>query len=92
MKVDQETWTEINEIWLELNRPSVYWLNAVLKRRGIQVSLENLRKFLKSRAEREVFAARPVYKGKIYAADSDQCWAADLIDYTKNPGTLDGRR
>ena len=22
----------------------------------------------------------------------DQRWAADLIDYTKNPGTLDGRR
>ena len=67
-----ETWNQINEIWLDLNRPSVNRLNAVLKRRGIQVSLENLRKFLKSRAEREDFAARPVYKGKIYAADKDQ--------------------
>ena len=86
-----ETWQQINTIWLELNRPSADRLNAVLKRRGIQVSLENLRKFLKSRAEREVCAARPVYKGKIYAADKDQRWAADIIDYTKNPATVDGR-
>ena len=90
--MDQETWNRINEIWLELNRPSVNRLNTVLKRRGIDVSLENLRKFLKSRSEREVFAARPVYKGRIYAADKDQRWAADIIDYTKNPATLDGRR
>ena len=90
--MDQETWNRINEIWLELNRPSVNRLNAVLKRRGIDVSLENLRKFLKSRSEREVFAARPVYKGRIYAADKDQRWAADIIDYTKNPATLDGRK
>jgi len=47
---------------------------------------------LKSRPEREVFAARPVYKGRIYAADKDQRWAADIIDYTKNPATLDGRK
>ena len=84
-------WQQINTIWLELNRPSADRLNAVLKRRGIQVSLENLRKFLKSRSEKEVFAARPVYKGRIYAADKDQRWAADIIDYTKNPSTVDGR-
>ena len=90
--MDQETWNRINEIWLELNRPSVARLNAVLKRRGIDVSLDTLRKFLKSRSEREVFAARPVYKGRIYAADKDQRWAADIIDYTKNPATLDGRK
>ena len=47
------------------------------------MSLENLRKFLKSRSAREVFATRPVYKGRIYAADKDQRWAADIIDYTK---------
>ena len=46
-----ETWQQINTIWLELNRPSADRLNAVLKRRGIEVSLENLRKFLKSRSE-----------------------------------------
>ena len=90
--MDQETWNQINEIWLELNRPSVNRLNVVLKRRGIQVSLDTLRKFLQSRAEREVFAARPVYKGKIYAADKGQRWAADITDYTKNLATLDGRR
>ncbi len=84
-------WQQINTIWLELNRPSADRLNAVLKRRGIQVSLENLRKFLKSRSEKEVFAARPVYKGRVYAADKDQRWAADIIDYTKNPSTVDGR-
>ena len=37
--MEQETWNQINEIWLELNRPSVNRLNTVLTRRGIEVSL-----------------------------------------------------
>ena len=41
----KETWKKVNEIWLELNRPSPERLNAVLKRRGISVQLSNLRTF-----------------------------------------------
>ena len=67
----EETWKKINEIWLELKRPSPERLNAVLKRRGINVELSNLRKFL-NRSEKQVFAARPLYRGRIYAVDKDQ--------------------
>ena len=89
--MDQETWSQINQIWLELNRPSAERLNIVLRERGINVRLQNLRDFLKSRPERQVFAPRPLYKGRVYAADKDQRWAADIIVYDRNPAELDGR-
>ena len=89
--MDEETWTQINQIWLELNRPSAERLNIVLRERGINVRLQNLRDFLRSRPERQVFAARPLYKGRVYAADKDQRWAADIIVYDRNPAELDGR-
>ena len=87
----EETWKRINEIWLELNRPSPERLNIVLKRRGVNVQLSNLKQFL-SRSEKQVFSARPLYRGRVYAMDKDQRWAADILDYTKNPAELDGRR
>ena len=87
----EETWKKVNEIWIELNRPSPERLNAVLKRRGITVELSNLRKFL-NRSEKQVFAARPLYKGRIYAVDKDQRWAADILDYTRSPAELNGRK
>ena len=86
----EETWKRINEIWLELNRPSPERLNAVLKRRGVNVQLSNLKKFL-SRSEKQVFSARPLYRGRVYAMDKGQRWAADILDYTKNPAELDGK-
>ena len=69
----EETWKKVNEIWLPER------LNAALKRRGINVELSSLRKFL-SLSEKQVFAARPLYKGRIYAVDKDQRWAADILD------------
>jgi hypothetical protein len=90
--MDEQAWTRVNELWLELNRPSPERLNAVLMRQGINVNLSNLRKFLSRRSEKQVFAPRPVYKGRVYAVDKDQRWAADIVDYTKNPAELDGRR
>ena len=81
----------MNEIWLELNRPSPERLNAVLKRRGISVQLSNLRTFLNC-SEKHVFAARPLHKGRIYAVDKDQRWAADILDYTRNPSELNGQK
>ena len=50
----ENTWNRINEIWLELNRPSPERLNVVLKRRGVNVQLSNLKQFL-SRSEKQVF-------------------------------------
>ena len=63
----------------------------MLRERGINARLQNLRDSLKSRPERQVFAPRPLYKGRVYAADKDQRWAADIIVYDRNPAELDGR-
>ena len=69
----------------ELGYPSADKLWKAAVRRKRPVTKPDLREFVKSQSARQVLAARPQYDGKVVASRANECWAADLIDYTATP-------
>ena len=69
----------------ELGYPSADKLWQAAERRRLDVNKKQVLNFVRSQGERQVFAARPKYDGKIVATRINDRWAADLIDYTAKP-------
>ena len=69
----------------ELGYPSNAKLWQAVERRRLDVTKDQVLNFVRSQGERQVFAARPKYDGKIVATKINDRWAADLIDYTAKP-------
>jgi hypothetical protein len=69
----------------ELGYPSGAKLWQAVERRRLDVTKDQVLNFVRSQGERQVFAARPKYDGKIVATKINDRWAADLIDYTAKP-------
>lgn len=75
----------LKELSKELGYPSGDKLWRAVQRRGIQVQKPDVLAYAKAQGQRQIFAARPKYNGKIVATDINDRWAADLIDYTTKP-------
>ena len=75
----------IRDVSRELNYPSAAKLRAALLRRGVRVSLQQVRDFTKGQVSRQVFRRVPAVFGRIAATGLNHRWAADLVDYTASP-------
>ena len=73
------------EVFEELNYPSLQKLKNVLDSRGIAYDKKDLEKLVKREAVRQVQA--PAYKldGKIAAHGINGRWFTDLVDFTAAP-------
>ena len=69
----------------ELGYPGVEKLWRAAERRNLPLTRAQVLKFVQSQGQRQVFAPRPKYDGKIVATRINDRWAADLIDYTARP-------
>jgi hypothetical protein len=76
---------EIRAAYNDLNAPSAPKLRAELRKRGVSATLQTLQAFVRRQAERQLLAPRPRGGGKIAAANVNDRWAADLIDYSTTP-------
>ena len=97
-EASQET---LESIAAELNWPSANKLSEALHRKGIRVSFERLRSFMRDQSHRELFAPHPTrskptrrsaeprqetVRGGVAALRPGERWDADLISYVSFPG------
>lgn len=83
----QETLSNIHE---ELKFPSADVFYRALKKRGMPVAKKNAQEFVSSRAERQIIAPPPKFKGHVVSEDLNARWAADLISFVSRPATFKG--
>ena len=77
----------LKELAKELSYPGVEKLWRAAERRNVHVTKDQVLAFVRSQGQRQVFAPRPKYEGKIVGTRINDRWAADLIDYTAKPST-----
>jgi len=73
----------------ELGYPSAEKLFRASERRGLGIPRNIINAYVRAQGQRQIFAARPRYRGKIVATKVGDRFAADLIDYA-NRETKDG--
>ena len=73
------------EVFEELNFPSVQKLKRVLDSRGIAYNRKDLEKLVRREAVTQVRAPTYKFDGKIAAHDINDRWFCDLIDFTAAP-------
>jgi len=76
---------QLQELAKELGYPGVEKLWRAVERRKLPLTRKQVASFVQSQGQRQVFAPRPKYDGKIVATRINDRWAADLIDYTAKP-------
>ena len=76
----------LSSVYEELNFPSADVFYRALKKRGIAVTKKDVQDFVSSRAERQIIAPPPKFKGHVVSEDLNARWAADLI----RPATFKG--
>ena len=69
----------------DLGYPSGDKLWRAVERKGLQVTRPEVLAYAQAQGQRQIFAARPKYNGKIVGTRINDRWAADLIDYTTKP-------
>ena len=77
--------SSIEEVFEELNFPSVSVLKRVPKTRGMNLKNEEVDCLFKGEAVRQVQAPTFKFDGKIAASDLNSRLFADLIDFTAAP-------
>ena len=84
---------DLQQLWVELNRPSPEKFRTSLQRRGIEApSVREIKElFYKYQASKQLFAHPPKYKGKIFSPGLDRRWAADIIVNSQRPSVYDGK-
>ena len=75
----------VEEIFEELNFPSLQKLKRVLDSRGIEYDQKEVEKLVKREAVRQVQAPTYKFDGKIASRGMHDRWFADLIDFTAAP-------
>jgi hypothetical protein len=81
----------LRRLYKELNYPSTEVFYKALKRRGIPARKRDVEEFVQSRAERQILAPPPKFKGHVVSEDLNARWAADLISFVSRPATFKGR-
>ena len=77
----------MEEVFEELNQPSVSVLKRVLRNRGIPFDEGKVDKFVRAQSTRQVQAANPIPRGYVTSEKLHDVWFADLIDLTAAPST-----
>ena len=77
--------TSVEEVFEELNYPSLQKLRRVLDSRGIAYDRKEIEKLVKREAVRQVQAPAYKFDGKIAARGMHDRWFCDLIDFTAAP-------
>ena len=75
----------VEQVFEELNYPSLKKLKATLDRRNIPYNQKDVEKLVRSEASRQVQAPAYKFQGKIPAHGINVRWFADLIDFTAAP-------
>ena len=75
----------LKELAKELGYPGAEKLWRAVERRNLPLTRAQVLAFVRAQGQRQVFAPRPKYEGKIAATRINDRWAADLIDYTARP-------
>ena len=75
----------VEQVFEELNYPSLKKLKATLDRRNIPYNQKDVEKLVRSEATRQVQAPAYKFQGKIPSHDLNARWFADLIDFTAAP-------
>ena len=71
----------IAALYKELSYPSAAKFRAALLKRGIDVPDSFVKQLTSEQGTRQLYAPPPQFTGKIVAANLDDRWAADLIDF-----------
>ena len=69
----------IADIYRELGFPNAPKFQTALRRRGINISLDNLKELIKTLGSRQIFKPPPQYTGNVAARNIDDRWVADLL-------------
>ena len=75
----------IRNVFEELNRPGVDRLKLALRSRSIPFTDEEVRNVVRGNEQRQLFAPRRRYEGKVVSSRPNERWAADLIHMTAQP-------
>ena len=75
----------ITDIYRELGFPSAPKFQTALRKRGINVSLVNLKELIKTLGSRQIFRPPPQYKGNVAARSIDDRWVADVLSFESRP-------
>ena len=75
----------IATIYRELGYPGAAKLQSALRKEGINVSLGNLKDFVKTLGSRQIFRPPPKYEGHVTARRVDDKWVADLLSFGSRP-------
>ena len=76
---------QLKELAKDLGYPGVEKLWRAVERRKLLVTRSQVANFVRAQGQKQVFAPRPRYEGRIVATKVNDRWAADLIDYTARP-------
>ena len=68
-------------LYKELSYPSAAKFKAALTKRGIDVPDSFVKQIVSEQGSRQLYAPPPKFTGKVTAANMDDRWAADVIDF-----------
>ncbi len=77
----------VQQLYVDLNRPSANKLFFAALERGIPLTLPQARQLLATDDVRQEFAPGPKFGGKIVSGALNERWAADLVDQKANRGS-----
>ena len=75
----------IQRVFDELNRPGIARLKQALSSRSIPFTTKQVQEVVRGSGQKQLFAPRQRYEGKIASSNINDRWAADLIDFTAQP-------
>ena len=75
----------IEDIYRELGFPNAPKFQTALRKRGINVSLDNLKELIKTLGSRQIFRPPPQYKGNATSRSIDDRWVADVLSFESRP-------
>ena len=82
----------IAALYKELSYPSAAKFKAALLKRGIDVPDSFVKQLTPEQGTRQLYAPPPKFTGKVAAANLDDRWAADLIDFQSKTKKQETRR
>ena len=80
---------QIRSLHAELAYPSASRLQAALRKRGVNATLEQVKNVVEKTGSRQVLQPPPQYHGNITSGRIDDRWAADLISFESRPAERD---
>ena len=75
----------VAQLYRELKLPSAAKLQKVLRKEGIQLSLQGIREIVDGTGARQIFRPPVQYPGHVTASRMEDRWAADVISFMSRP-------